>query len=124
MTRAAAAYFRDVLARGSRSFRLASRLLPPGCRVSRQVGSRSLERFAGVLEMDAHEWIGRIALPAANGLSLASQGLFFGPTTGCTSDGAFVGTTSLLGLPIVFRWSDAELGVLRLGLPGCVLPGL
>jgi hypothetical protein len=99
-------------------------LLPDGCRLGRQVGSRSLGRFAGVLEFGAFESIGRIRLPSAAGLSTASQGLFFGPTTGLLADGAFVGTTTIAGLPLVFRWSDADLGVLRFGVSGFVLPGI
>jgi hypothetical protein len=99
-------------------------LLPDGCRLSRQVGSRSHDRFAGVLEFDTFESIGRIRLPSAAGLSTSSQGLFFGPTTGLLGDGSFVGTTTIAGQPLVFRWSDAELAVLRFGVSGFVLPGI
>ena len=99
-------------------------LLPDGCMLSRQVGSRSHDRFAGVLEFATFESIGRIRLPSAAGLSTSSQGLFFGPTTGLLGDGSFVGTTTIAGLPLVFRWSDAELAVLRFGVSGFVLPGI
>lgn len=100
------------------------KLLPPGCQLTRQTGSRSHDRFAGVLEFETYESIGRMQLPLLSALSNASQGLFFGPTTGLLTDGSFVGTTSVIGLPIVFRWSDTELSVLRLGVGGFVLPGI
>lgn len=99
-------------------------LLPAGSRLTRRVGSRSLDRFAGVLEVAGSEQIGRIALPAPLGFGTTAQGLVFGPTTSAMVDGSFVGTTTILGIPLVFRWSDAELSVLRLGTPGFVLPGL
>lgn len=99
-------------------------LLPAGSRLTRRVGSRSFDRFAGVLEFTGYEQIGRIGLPTTTGLGISAIGLQFGPTTGTLADGSFVGTTTVAGFPIVFRWSDQELGVLRLGTPGFVLPGL
>lgn len=106
---------------GSAAFDL---LLPDGCRLARQVGSRSFDRFAGVLEFDAFESIGRVRLPSIAGLSTSNQGLFFGPTTGLQRDGSFVGTTIIAGFPLVFRWSDADLSVLRFGVSGFLLPGI
>ena len=99
-------------------------LLPAGSRLSRRVGSRSFDRFAGVLEFTGYEQIGRIGLPAPAGLGISALGLLFGPTTGALADGSFVGTTSVAGLPLVFRWSDQDLSVLRFGVPGFVLPGV
>jgi hypothetical protein len=99
-------------------------VLPAGSRLSRRVGSRSFDRFAGVLEFTGYEQIGRIGLPTPTGLGISALGLLFGPTTGALADGAFVGTTTIAGLPVVFRWSDQDLGLLRLGTPGFVLPGL
>ena len=98
-------------------------LLAPGSRMTRRVGSRAVDRFAGVLEFAGFEWIGRIVLPTSEGLHVSGPGLFFGPTTGQLADGSFVGTTSALGIPLVFRWSDVELSILRFGVPGFVLPG-
>jgi len=99
-------------------------LLPAGSRLSRRVGSRSLDRFAGVLESAGYEQIGRITLPTPFGLGISAPGLFFGPTTGVLPDGSFLGTTTIAGLPLVFRWSDQDLSVLRPGVSGFVLPGL
>jgi len=99
-------------------------LLPAGSRMARRVGSRSFDRFAGVLEFTGFEWIGRIGLPTSEGLHVSGPGLLFGPTTGQLTDGSFVGTTSTIGIPLVFRWSDAELSILRFGVPGFLLPGM
>lgn len=99
-------------------------LLPAGARLTRRVGSRSFDRFAGVLEFTGYEQIGRVGLPSTTALGISALGLLFGPTTGALADGSFVGTTSIAGVPLVFRWSDQDLAILRLGVSGFVLPGV
>jgi len=99
-------------------------LLPAGSRMTHRVGSRAFDRFSGVLEYAGYAQVGRISLPTPTGLTISAVGLSFGPTSGELGDGSFVGTTTIAGIPIVFRWSDQELSVLRAGVPGFLLPGL
>jgi hypothetical protein len=99
-------------------------LLPIGGRLTRQAGSRSQDRFAGVIELGTYESIGRLRLPSLIPISSLSTGLVFGPTTGQLEDGSFVGTTIVNGLPMVFRWGDDELTALSTGVDGFLLPGI
>lgn len=96
-----------------------------GSRLSRWVGSRTVERLAAVLEFDDGERLGQVRVPSPIGVCLGSEHYFLGPTTGMSPEGWILATVRLGLDHATFAWSDQGAVSLRLTRnPSFLLPGL
>lgn len=99
--------------------------LPPGCRVSRGVGSRALDRHASILESEGGERLGQVRIPSPLGLGLGGEFHTFGPTMSLSPEGWILASVDLGPVRLAFAWTDVGTVALRASRnESFLLPGL